>query len=171
MGSGRVAATRSFLVNQALILGLRLTFKEGELVTFTCDEGGATFESSISSDSGARRLVEVALVGVDSPIFSSRIVFEEILFDENVACHIALVSAYRGCLRGSEIYSDREATEIGRNSSSVHTDSMIFLESVDVRAKLYDCRIVSLLESGEWLKDLSHEACERSWSEVSIFLV
>lgn len=160
--SGRVAATRPFFVNGTLIRGLRLEFKEGELVAFTCDEGGTTFESYINSDPGARRLGEVALVGVDSPIFSSQIVFEEILFDENAACHIALGSAYRGCLRGGENFSDREAMETGCNSSSVHTDIMISSESVDVRAMLRDGRVVSLLERGEWVTDLSHDACVRA---------
>jgi aminopeptidase len=160
--SGHVTATRPFLVNGTLIRGLRLEFKEGELVTFTCDEGGATFEAYTNSDVGARRLGEVALVGVDSPIFSSQVVFEEILFDENAACHIALGSAYRGCLYGGENFSDREAAEVGCNSSSVHTDIMISSESVGVRATLRDGRVVSLLECGEWMNDLSHDACVRA---------
>jgi aminopeptidase len=134
-------------------------FKDGELVTFRCDEGGATFEAYINSDVGAKRLGEVALVGVDSPIFSSRIVFEEILFDENAACHIALGSAYRGCLEGGDNLSECEAAEIGCNSSSVHTDIMISSESVDVRATLHDGRLVSILERGDWVGDLSHDAC------------
>ncbi len=160
--SGHVAATRPFLVNGTLIRGLQLEFKDGELVRFTCDEGGATFEAYINSDRGAKRLGEVALVGVDSPIFSSQIVFEEILFDENAACHIALGSAYRGCLHGGENFSEREVAEVGCNSSSVHTDIMISSESVDARATLRDGRVVSILERGEWVSDLSHDACVRT---------
>lgn len=160
--SGRAAATRPFLVNGVLIRGLQLEFKEGELVGFACEEGAATFEAYINSDPGARRLGEVALVGVDSPIFTSQIVFEEILFDENAACHIALGSAYRGCLRGGENYTDSEAALVGCNSSSVHTDIMISSEMVDVGATLRDGRVAVLLERGEWSGELSVEACARA---------
>lgn len=159
--SGHVTATRPFLVNGTLIRGLRLEFKEGELIAFSCQDGGPTFEAYINSDAGARRLGEVALVGVDSPIFSSQIVFEEILFDENAACHIALGSAYRGCLHGGENFSESEAASVGCNSSSVHTDIMISSESVGVSARLRDGRVISLLERGEWVADLSAEACVR----------
>ncbi len=158
--SGHVVATRPFLVNGVLVRGLRLEFKEGELIGFTCEDGGPTFQAYINSDPGAKRLGEVALVGVDSPIFASQVVFEEILFDENAACHIALGSAYRGCLHGGENFSESEAIAAGCNSSSVHTDIMISSESVDVKAVLRDGRIIELLERGEWRGELAADACQ-----------
>ncbi len=153
--SGVVRATRPFLVNGTLIKGLSLSFKDGEIERFSCDEGGAAFEAYISSDLGAKRLGEVALVGVDSPIFQSGLVFEEILFDENAACHIAIGSAYRSCLRGGAEMSESEAIEVGCNSSSVHTDIMISSDEVDVRAELASGEQIDLLRRGEWVGDFA----------------
>lgn len=152
---GTVRATRPFLVNGTLIKGLNLSFKNGEIEAFSCDEGSAAFEAYIGSDAGAKRLGEVALVGVDSPVFQSGLVFEEILFDENAACHLAIGSAYRSCLRGGAELSDAEAVEVGCNASTVHTDIMISSEEVDVRAELASGEQIYLLRRGEWVGDFS----------------
>jgi aminopeptidase len=150
-----VAATRPFLVNGQLVSGLSLSFENGQLRDFSCREGGAAFEAYIGSDEGARRLGEVALVGVDSPVYQSGLVFEEILFDENAACHIAIGSAYRACLAGGPQMSDEDAAAIGCNASCVHTDIMISSTEVDVRAKLRSGEEMLLLHRGEWVGDFS----------------
>lgn len=147
---GRAKATRPFLVNGKLIKGLRLEFFGGEISSFTADEGEETFRAYINSDEGARRLGEVALVGVDSPIFQSGIVFEEILLDENAACHIAIGSAYHFCVRGSSKLSKDELQSIGFNESCVHTDMMISDQTVNVDAKLRSGSTIRLISNGEW---------------------
>src|SRR5262249_47728684 len=85
---GKVKVTRPIVLNGQRIEGLRLEFKQGKLVHFTATKGADTFRSYIDNDEGARYLGEVALVGIDSPVYQSGLVFEEILFDENAACHI-----------------------------------------------------------------------------------
>lgn len=148
--TGHVKTTRPFLVNGTLIKGLHLEFVDGEIKNFTADEGAATFSEYISSDPGAKRLGELALVGIDSPVYQSGVVFEEILFDENAACHIAIGRAYRFCVEGGTTMSEEEAAEIGCNESSVHTDMMISSEDVDVRIKTFDGKELLLLEKGQW---------------------
>jgi aminopeptidase len=153
--SGVVSATRPFYVNGNLIKDLRMSFKNGEISEFSCSEGRSTLEAYLTSDSGARRLGEVALVGTDSPVFRSGLVFQEILYDENAACHIALGSAYKGCLEGGGALSDAECAEIGCNVSSVHTDIMISSDEVTVRGVLEGGKTIALIENGEWVGDLS----------------
>ena len=148
--SGVVRATRPFLVNGVLIEGLTIEFEKGEIKSFDAVKGAATFEEYLSSDPGARRLGEVALVGIDSPVFKSGRVFEEILFDENAACHIAVGSAYKFCLDGGSDLSKDELSEIGCNESSVHTDMMISDEHVSVTARTYRGEKVCLIKDGEW---------------------
>jgi aminopeptidase len=145
-----VRATRPFLVNGVLVEGLSLVFKDGAIVSFEAKAGANTFREYIDSDPGGRRLGEVALVGIDSPIFKSGRVFEEILFDENAACHIAVGSAYKFCLQGGDALTKDELTSIGCNESSVHTDMMISNEEVSVEAALYRGGTVTLLKNGEW---------------------
>ncbi|RIL08368.1 MAG: aminopeptidase [Proteobacteria bacterium] len=149
---GRVRATRPFFINGTLIKGLEIEFKQGEIVSFEAAEGLETFREYIGIDPGGKRLGEVALVGIDSPVYQSGLVFEEILFDENAACHIAVGSAYKFCLKGGNTLSSEELSSIGCNESSVHTDMMISSEQVDVEAQTYDGRSVSLISRGQWTK-------------------
>lgn len=147
---GTVRTTRPFLVNGVLIKDLVLHFRNGEISSFEASAGQETFREYISSDIGAKRLGEVALVGIDSPVFRSGKIFEEILFDENAACHIAIGFAYKNCLSGFETITKEELESIGCNESIVHTDMMISDEHVSVQAELYRGGTVELLRNGEW---------------------
>jgi aminopeptidase len=148
---GKVRTTRPFLVNGTLIKGLSLEFKDGVISDFSAEEGESTFREYISSDPGAKRLGELALVGIDSPVYQSGVVFEEILFDENAACHIAIGRAYKFCVENGPDLSENELEETGCNESSVHTDMMISSEQVDVRATAYDGTEIMLIKQGKWV--------------------
>jgi aminopeptidase len=150
---GKVRVTRPFIVNGKLIQGLELTFQNGAITHFSAAEGEATFEAYINSDAGGRLLGEVALVGIDSPVYQSGRVFQEILYDENAACHIAVGFAYRFCLDGGERMGEEELKAIGCNDSHVHTDMMISSEEVDVHARTYDGQRIILIRQGRWCWD------------------
>jgi aminopeptidase len=147
---GIVRTTRPFFINGTLVKDLVLRFERGEIAEFSASEGEAAFRAYSESDAGGRRLGEVALVGIDSPVYQSGLVFEEILFDENAACHIAIGSAYKFCLRGAESMTAADLAAIGCNESSVHTDMMISSEQVDVIATLRDGSERTLIAQGRW---------------------
>jgi aminopeptidase len=147
---GSVRVTRPVLVHGVLVEGLVMHFKAGELVGFSADSGRDVFESLINTDQGARRLGEVALVGIDSPVYRSGIVFRETLLDENAACHVALGFAYRGCLRGGNQMSEEELAHHGCNDSLVHMDMMISSEEVSVDATMRDGAQRRLIDRGSW---------------------
>ena len=148
---GRVQTTRPFLINGKLITDLSLEFTDGEISSFSATNGEDTFREYINSDEGSKRLGEVALVGVDSPVYQSGLVYQEILFDENAACHIAVGSAYKFCIDGGDTMTKEELTAIGCNESTVHTDMMISSEEVDVTAKTYSGETVELIKAGKWV--------------------
>jgi len=148
---GKVRATRPFLINGQIIKNLELEFRAGEIASFKCDSGEETFKEYSSSDPGGKRLGEVALVGIDSPIFQTGLIFEEILLDENAACHIAIGSAYKFCLEDGDKMAPPELELLGCNESSVHTDIMISSEEVSVHAVLYSGKTVLLIRNGEWV--------------------
>ena len=147
---GKVRVTRPVLVNGKLVKDLHLEFSKGKIVNFTAKEGGEQFAAYIANDKGASYLGEVALVGIDSPIFQSGRIFEEILFDENAACHIAVGFAYRFCIEGGGNMSPAELEAVGCNDSTVHTDFMISSEEVDVVAKTAGGE-VPLITKGKWV--------------------
>ncbi len=148
--TGKAKITRPVLVNGKLVKGLRLEFKDGKLIHFDALEGKDNFAKYVDNDAGARFLGEVALVGTDSPIFQSGKIFEEILYDENAACHIALGFAYSFCLEGGAQMSPEELTTLGCNISSVHVDMMISNEHVDVEATTYAGEKIKLIHKGQW---------------------
>ena len=74
---------------------------------------------------GSRRLGELALVDVRSPIHQAGVIFHETLFDENAACHIAFGQAYPEGVRGGAALSREELDALGVNVSDAHEDFMI----------------------------------------------
>ena len=150
---GYVQTTRPFLINGKMIRGLKLEFQNGAITKFSADEGEETFREYISSDEGANKLGEVALVGIDSPIYQAGRVYEEILFDENAACHIAVGFAYHFCIDNSANMSMEELHEVGCNTSAVHTDMMISSEEVDVKGVLSTGEEIPLITKGKWVDE------------------
>lgn len=148
---GTVRVTRPVIVNGELVKDLQLEFKNGNITNFTASQGAAKFAAYIANDPGAKRLGEVALVGIDSPIYQSKKVFEEILFDENACCHIAVGFAYRFCLEGGATMTTEELEALGCNDSHVHTDFMISSEEIDVTATSYSGAVTPLIQKGQWL--------------------
>ncbi len=151
--SGHVRATRPFMINGKLIENWSAKFENGAIADFMATSGADTFAQYIASDAGANRLGEVALVGIDSPVYKAGKVFQEILFDENAACHIAVGQAYKFCIEGGTDLDSAGAAAVGCNESVVHTDMMISNADVDVTATLYDGKSVPLLQAGEWMPD------------------
>jgi aminopeptidase len=115
-----------------VIEGLWLRFREGRVIEAGADAGEEVLARLLDSDDGARRLGEVALVSVDSPIRRSGRLFFDTLFDENAASHLALGEAYRICTEGGEALDDEEAAARGLNASLTHVDFMIGGPETDV---------------------------------------
>lgn len=125
-----------------------LEFKAGKVVNYGAAEGKDVLDVYLGMDEGARYLGEVALVDTSSPIFQAKRVFYNILFDENASCHIALGSAYPGCVQGGATMSEEELKAAGANAASVHTDFMIGSPEVEVYGYLVDGKEIPIIKGG-----------------------
>jgi aminopeptidase len=125
VAEGTVAATRPFqLIGGPTVEGLRLRFEGGRVVEVDADRNVDAVRARLRTDDGAVRLGEVALVDGTSPIGRSGRVFNDILFDENATCHIALGNSYSFTV--PDLPSDPMArAERGFNASTIHQDLMI----------------------------------------------
>jgi aminopeptidase len=148
---GVVRASKPLSHQGTLIENIRCRFEGGKIVEATATAGEDVLNRLISTDDGARRLGEVALVPASSPIAASGILYWSTLFDENAASHIALGQAYSTCLIGGEKMDDEALSALGANSSLIHVDWMIGSAKMDVDGIAADGGAEPLMRAGEWV--------------------
>lgn len=148
---GVVRASKPLSHQGTLIENIRCRFEGGKIVEATATAGENVLNKLISTDDGARRLGEVALVPASSPIAASGILYWSTLFDENAASHIALGQAYSTCLIEGEKMSQEDLTKLGANDSLIHVDWMIGTAEMDVDGVVADGTSEPLMRSGEWV--------------------
>ena len=149
--NGTVTASKPLSHQGTLIENICCTFKDGKIVSATATAGEAALNKLISTDEGARKLGEVALVPHNSPIAQSGILFWSTLFDENAASHIALGQAYSTCLIGGEKMSNDQLAALGANESLIHVDWMIGGPTMNVDGLSTDGTAEPLMRAGDWV--------------------
>jgi len=148
---GIVKASKPLSHQGTLIENITCKFEGGKIVSATATAGEDVLNRLISTDDGARRLGEVALVPHSSPISQSGVLFWNTLFDENAASHIALGQAYSTCLINGENMTNEELEKLGANSSLIHVDWMIGSGAMDVDGIAADGKAEPLMRAGEWV--------------------
>jgi len=149
---GRVRATKPLSYQGTFIDGIRVRFEKGRIVEAHAEKGADVFQKMIATDEGAARLGEVALVPHSSPISASGIVFNETLFDENAASHIAVGQAYMDNMKGAAAMTPEERLAKGMNASLIHVDWMIGSGDIDIDGILPNGKPEPLMRKGEWAK-------------------
>jgi aminopeptidase len=148
---GTVRASKPLSHQGTLIENIAVRFEGGKIVEATATAGEDVLNRLISTDEGARRLGEVALVPHNSPIAQSGILFWNTLFDENAASHIALGQAYSTCLIGGEKMDSAQLASLGANESLIHVDWMIGSAEMDVDGINADGTAEPLMRQGAWV--------------------
>lgn len=148
---GTVKSAMPLCYEGQIIDGFSLTFKNGKVVDFSAEKGYDTLKHLIETDSGTRRLGEVALIGKNSPIAKSKVLFFNTLFDENASCHIALGKGYPTTVKNSETLSKKELTKKGLNDSIEHVDFMIGTADLKIDGIKKDKTAVPLFRNGDWI--------------------
>lgn len=148
---GVVRASKPLSHQGTLIENISIRFEAGKIVEAKATAGEDVLNRLISTDDGARRLGEVALVPHNSPIAESGILFWNTLFDENAASHIALGQAYSTCIIGGEKMDVAELAKRGANESLIHVDWMIGSAQMDVDGIAADGKTEPLMRKGAWV--------------------
>ena len=138
--------------NGNIIDGFKLTFKDGVVVDVVAEQGEEALKTLLSTDEGAKRLGEVALVPDDSPISNRNTVFFNTLFDENASCHIALGSAYGFNIENGTEMTTEEKVASGLNDSLIHVDFMIGSADLTIYGITQDGTEELVFEQGNWAK-------------------
>jgi aminopeptidase len=149
--NGTARGTKPASLDGGLVAGWALEFKEGRVIHASAEHGEAALHALLETDEGARFLGEVAIVPSGSPVEQTNILFQNILFDENTACHIALGRAYAFSIAGADEMTETQFVEAGGNDSKEHTDVMIGSSEIDVKGVHGDGREELILEQGQWV--------------------
>jgi aminopeptidase len=149
--NGTVRASKPLSHQGTLIENIAVRFENGRIVEATATAGEDVLNRLISTDDGARRLGEVALVPHSSPIAQSGVLFWNTLFDENAASHIALGQAYSTCIIGGEKMEAEQLAVRGANASLIHVDWMIGSGEMDVDGITAEGVAEPLIRKGEWV--------------------
>jgi aminopeptidase len=110
----------------AIVTGIELEFKNGEVVKATAEKNEDLLLEMIKSDEGAKRMGEYSLT--DSRMSKITKFMGETLFDENMGgtygnTHLALGMSYHDTYAGDPSNVTKEEWEtMGFNDSSIHTD-------------------------------------------------
>jgi aminopeptidase len=148
---GVVRSTKPLSYQGAMIEGIEVRFEKGRIVEGRASKGEDVFRKMIATDDGAARLGEVALVPHSSPISATGIVFNETLYDENAASHIAVGQAYSQNMKDVEKLSAEQKLSRGMNTSLIHVDWMIGSGELDIDGIARDGKAEPLMRKGEWV--------------------
>ncbi|HEM4873229.1 TPA: aminopeptidase [Streptococcus suis] len=150
VADGYVTSTKPLSYNGNIIEGIKVTFKDGEIVDVTAEKGDEVMKKLVFDNAGARGLGEVALVPDKSPISQSGVTFFNTLFDENASNHLAIGQAYVFSIEGGTEMSQEELKEAGLNRSDVHVDFMIGSNKMNIDGIREDGTRVPIFRDGEW---------------------
>ena len=148
---GFVRSTKPLSYQGTLIEDIMVRFEAGRIVEAHASRGESVLTRVLATDEGASRLGEVALVPHSSPISQSGVLFQNTLFDENAASHLAVGQAYTKCLRDTDGQDADTLAARGANTSLIHIDWMIGSGEVDVDAITQSGDHEPLMRRGEWV--------------------
>ncbi|MBQ0099820.1 MAG: aminopeptidase, partial [Firmicutes bacterium] len=137
--------------NGKIIDKFSITFRKGKIVDYSAEKGYDTLKQLIETDKGTFRLGEVALIGKNSPIAQSKILFYNTLFDENASCHLAIGKAYPTTVNGGNEMTKEELKKCGVNDSIEHVDFMIGTNDLSVTGIKKDGTKIPIFYKGEWI--------------------
>jgi aminopeptidase len=139
---GRVRSTTPLVLSDGTVVrDLVVVFEGGRATSIEAATGGETLRTITSTDEGAARLGEVALVDGAGRIGALQTIFYDTLLDENAASHVAFGQGFPFLLKDPA----------RSNTSQIHIDFMIGSPEMRVTGITAGAERVPVLADGAWL--------------------
>ena len=145
---GIVYSTKPLSLRGEIVEDFSLRFREGKIVEVHAKKGEHVLKDAIESNENGCYLGECALVGVDSPIHQTGILFYSTLFDENASCHLAFGRAFPNLIKDYDKKTEEEISAIPINESTTHVDFMIGDETLDIDGIDKEGNVVPIFRNG-----------------------
>lgn len=149
--NGTLKSALPLCENGQIIDDFSISFKNGKIVDYSAKVGYQTLKHLIDTDEGTKRLGEIALIGKNSPIAKSGVLFYNTLFDENASCHLAIGKGYPSTVKDGDKLTKSQLKKLGLNDSTEHIDFMIGTSDLIVTGIKKDGTKVQLFIDGEWI--------------------
>lgn len=148
--NGVVTNSKPFIYQGNRIDGFTLRFENGRVTEVQATHGQDLLNDLLSTDEGAGRLGEIALVPHDSPISNSDTIFYNTLFDENASNHFALGEAYPTTVQDGNGMTEQQLVEKDINVSLIHEDFMIGTATMNIDGILQNGTSEPIFRNGNW---------------------
>lgn len=147
---GRIQATKPLSYFGDIIDDFALQVADGKVVEATARRGQEVLEQVLATDEGSTRFGETAMVPQSGAVAAEGLIWNNVLYDENDACHIALGQSYASCLNGASDMTNTEKLDAGLNQSSVHVDFVVGSSELSVFGRHKDGTEEPIIHKGEW---------------------
>lgn len=137
--------------NGKIVDKFKITFKAGKIVDYSAEQGFDALKNLIETDEGTKSLGEIALIGKNSPIAKSGLLFYNTLFDENASCHLAIGQGYPTTIINGDKLTKEQLDKKGLNDSVEHVDFMIGTPDLTVTGIDSFGIETPLFIDGEWI--------------------
>ncbi len=148
--NGRIAATKPLSYFGSMITDFWFELAEGAVVASGAGSGEEVLSRILATDEGSIRFGETAMVPQSGAVAKEDLVWNNVLYDENDACHIALGQSYPTCMEGGTDLSAAQRKEAGLNQSAVHVDFVVGSPRVSVDGVTADGTEEPIIANGEW---------------------
>ena len=146
--NGIVYASKPLIYNDKIIDKFWLQFKNGKVIHYDAKKGLDVLKSIIETDDHSSYLGEIALVNDDSPISNMKMIFNETLYDENAASHMALGIGFSECIDIDSEVGVEDLLKYGVNRFKTHVDFMIGTSDMRVDGYTEDNELITIMEDG-----------------------
>ena len=150
---GSVRTTASFFLQSmgAMVEGLELEVRDGEISGVRADRGEVEVQKQFELIPRSRHFGEVAIVDQDSAVARTGVVFKDMLFDENVGSHIAWGMGYPTSFRGALDQGPEDRIASGLNQAATHVDIVIGSPEVQIDGIHADGSVVPVTRGNEFV--------------------
>lgn len=151
---GRIRASKPLSYFGDVIEGFALELEEGRVVSATAEVGQEVLDRVLDADEGSAFFGEAAMVPQSGAVATEKLVWNNALFDENDACHIALGQSYPMCYQGGTDMTTEERLAAGLNQSALHVDFVVGSPELSVYGVREDGTEEPIIADGEWGFDI-----------------
>jgi aminopeptidase len=147
---GRIQATKPLSYFGDIIDSFALQIADGQVVEATAKRGQEVLDRVLATDEGSTRFGETAMVPQSGAVAAEGLIWNNMLYDENDACHIALGQSYSSCFEGASGMTNAERLDAGLNQSSLHVDFVVGSNELSVFGRHEDGTEEPIISKGEW---------------------